>query len=152
MSSILPYFRPRECFPGNMASHPDVSAGGASAPPANAITALPRDAASYPQLRLRVPLHLYRTTKTTLFFSRANLLIPFVPLAIVAANLKWNPVALFTLSFLAIFPLAELLSWSTEQVAASVGQTIGGLLNATCGNLVEMIVSRPCTTALNLLY
>jgi Ca2+:H+ antiporter len=53
---------------------------------------------------------------------------------------------------LAIFPLAELLSWSTEQVAASVGQTIGGLLNATCGNLVEMIVSRPYTPPLNLTY
>jgi Ca2+:H+ antiporter len=80
----------------------------------------------------------------------ANLMLAFVPLSIVAAALDWNPVAVFTLSFFAIFPLAELLSWSTEQLSASVGQTVGGLLNATFGNAVEMIVSRACTTPPNL--
>jgi hypothetical protein len=44
---------------------------------------------------------------------------------------------------LAIFPLAEILSYSTEELSASMGQIIGGLINATFGNAVEMIVSRP---------
>jgi Ca2+:H+ antiporter len=77
-----------------------------------------------------------------MYSSKANWLLFLVPLAIVAANYKWNSVVVFTLSFLAIFPLAELLSWSTEQLAASTGQIIGGLLNATFGNAVEMIVRR----------
>lgn len=47
----------------------------------------------------------------------------------------------FIISFVAIIPLAALLGAATEQCALSVGQTIGGLLNATFGNAVEAIVS-----------
>jgi len=68
----------------------------------------------------------------------------------VAAAREWNPVAIFALSFFAMFPLAELLSWSTEQLSASTGQVIGGLLMAAFGNAVEMIVSRACTTLVSL--
>lgn len=64
-----------------------------------------------------------------------------------AASSGWNPAAVFTLNFLAIFPLAALLSYSTEELSASVGQTVGGLLNATFGNAVEMIVSLPVSNA-----
>jgi Ca2+:H+ antiporter len=49
--------------------------------------------------------------------------------------------ATFTLNFLAIIPLASLLSFATEQLAATMGQTLGGLVNATFGNAVELIVS-----------
>jgi Ca2+:H+ antiporter len=138
-----------------MAPQPsDVSSDGASSPSANKHTALPRALTSYPQILREAPKYLYRTTKTTLFFSKANFLLPFVPLSIIAANPDhpWSPVATFSLSFLAIFPLAELLSWSTEQLSASTGQTIGGLLNATFGNAVEMIVRLACTAQLNVMY
>lgn len=47
---------------------------------------------------------------------------------------------LFVLSVLAIVPLAALLSLATEQVAARTGDSIGGLLNATLGNLTELII------------
>ena len=47
---------------------------------------------------------------------------------------------LFVLSVLAIVPLAALLSLATEQVAARTGDAIGGLLNATLGNLTELII------------
>jgi Ca2+:H+ antiporter len=39
---------------------------------------------------------------------------------------------------MAILPLAALLSFATEELAKSVGQTVGGLINATFGNAVEM--------------
>jgi len=42
---------------------------------------------------------------------------------------------------LAIIPLAALLSFATEELALIVGETLGGLLNATFGNAVELIVS-----------
>jgi Ca2+:H+ antiporter len=45
------------------------------------------------------------------------------------------------LSVLAIVPLAALLSRATESVAARTGDTIGGLLNATLGNLTELLIA-----------
>lgn len=47
----------------------------------------------------------------------------------------------FLLSILAIVPLAALLSLATEQVAARTGDAIGGLLNATLGNLTELLIT-----------
>ena len=47
----------------------------------------------------------------------------------------------FLLSMLAIVPLAALLSLATEQVAARTGDTVGGLLNATLGNLTELLIA-----------
>src|SRR6476659_10244404 len=48
---------------------------------------------------------------------------------------------LFVLSVLAIVPLAALLSHATESVAAKTGDAVGGLLNATLGNLTELIIA-----------
>jgi Ca2+:H+ antiporter len=41
----------------------------------------------------------------------------------------------------AIIPLAATLSRATESVAAKTGDVVGGLLNATLGNLTELIIS-----------
>jgi Ca2+:H+ antiporter len=48
---------------------------------------------------------------------------------------------LFVLSVLAIVPLAALLSRATESVAAKTGDMVGGLLNATLGNLTELLIT-----------
>src|SRR5512136_1669262 len=48
---------------------------------------------------------------------------------------------LFLLSVLAIIPLAVLLSHATESVAAKTGDAVGGLLNATLGNLTELVIA-----------
>jgi len=48
---------------------------------------------------------------------------------------------LFVLSVLAIVPLAALLSHATEAVAARTGDAVGGLLNATLGNLTELVIA-----------
>ncbi len=49
--------------------------------------------------------------------------------------------ALFLLSVFALMPLAALLSRATESVAARTGDAAGGLLNATLGNLTELVIS-----------
>lgn len=49
----------------------------------------------------------------------------------------------FTLNFLAIIPLAAVLSFATEEISKRLGETLGGLLNATFGNAVELIVGLP---------
>ena len=66
----------------------------------------------------------------------------FVPVVLVAARIV--PAAhtlLFVLAVLAIVPLAALLSHATESVAEKTGDAIGGLLNATLGNLTELIIA-----------
>jgi len=85
--------------------------------------------------------HVYSKAKVVLFSNYVNVLLIFVPLGITAGVLKWSPTAIFVMNFLAIIPLAALLSFATEELALMVGETVGGLLNATFGNAVELIVS-----------
>jgi Ca2+:H+ antiporter len=47
----------------------------------------------------------------------------------------------FLLSIGAIVPLAALLSRATEEIAARTGDAVGGLLNATLGNLTEAVIA-----------
>ena len=69
-------------------------------------------------------------------------LLAFVPLLFVVQRLKpGSHTLLFLLSVLAIVPLAALLSHATEAVAAKTGDTVGGLLNATLGNLTELVIA-----------
>eukprot|EP00401_Gymnodinium_catenatum_P039265 CAMPEP_0117550492 /NCGR_PEP_ID=MMETSP0784-20121206/48709_1 /TAXON_ID=39447 /ORGANISM="" /LENGTH=427 /DNA_ID=CAMNT_0005347513 /DNA_START=28 /DNA_END=1311 /DNA_ORIENTATION=+ len=67
-------------------------------------------------------------------------LLIFVPLGIAAHHLDWAATNRFALNFMAIIPLAWLIGKATEDVAATVGETLGGLLNATFGNVVEMLL------------
>jgi len=69
-------------------------------------------------------------------------LLVFVPVVFVAETLgPERHTLLFVLSVLAIVPLAALLSHATESVAAKTGDTVGGLLNATLGNLTELVIA-----------
>jgi Ca2+:H+ antiporter len=69
-------------------------------------------------------------------------LLALVPVALGAAKLvPTAPTLLFILSVLAIVPLAALLSHATESVAEKTGDAVGGLLNATLGNLTELIIA-----------
>lgn len=69
-------------------------------------------------------------------------LLIFVPIVLVAAHFKAaSHIVLFVLSILSIIPLACLLSRSTESVAVKTGDTVGGLLNATLGNLTELVIA-----------
>jgi Ca2+:H+ antiporter len=75
-------------------------------------------------------------------------LLALVPVVLVAAKLV--PTAhtlLFVLSVLAIVPLAALLSQATESVAEKTGDAVGGLLNATLGNLTELIIATAALAA-----
>ena len=69
-------------------------------------------------------------------------LLGLVPVVFVAQSLAPDAhTLLFVLSVLAIVPLATLLSHATESVAAKTGDTVGGLLNATLGNLTELVIA-----------
>src|SRR6185295_11730574 len=69
-------------------------------------------------------------------------LLVFVPVMFAAEKLRPEAhTLLFVLSVLAIVPLAALLSHATESVAVKTGDAIGGLLNATLGNLTELVIA-----------
>lgn len=69
-------------------------------------------------------------------------LLALVPVALVAAQLFPDAhTLLFVLSVLAIVPLAALLGRATKSVAERVGDAAGGLLNATLGNLTELVIA-----------
>jgi len=53
----------------------------------------------------------------------------------------WSDTWVFWLNFIILVPLAAALGELTEDVAEHTNQTIGGLINASLGNAVEIVVS-----------
>ncbi|KAI8097583.1 calcium/proton exchanger [Halteromyces radiatus] len=78
--------------------------------------------------------------KTTMASSYFNILLIFVPMALIASYSDASAPIVFSLNFMAIIPLAKLLGFATEEIALRTGSTIGALLNATFGNAVELIL------------
>ncbi|XP_015873735.3 vacuolar cation/proton exchanger 3 [Ziziphus jujuba] len=73
--------------------------------------------------------------------TKLALLFPAIPLAVVANFYHFGRPWIFALSLLGLTPLAERVSFLTEQIAYFTGPTVGGLLNATCGNATELIIA-----------
>ncbi|KAK3381358.1 Sodium/calcium exchanger protein-domain-containing protein [Podospora didyma] len=94
-----------------------------------------------PNVFVKLPARVWNVAKITLLSSWINLLLLFVPLGFVAGMGEWGAVWVFSLNFCAIIPLASVLSFATEEIAQRLGETLGGLVNATFGNAVELIVS-----------
>ncbi|KAL1206774.1 Vacuolar cation/proton exchanger 4 [Cardamine amara subsp. amara] len=93
----------------------------------------------------RVPWEFLRGILTNLqevlLSTKLFLLFPAVPLAVVAHRYGFPRAWVFALSLLGLIPLAERISFLTEQIAFHTGPTVGGLMNATCGNATEMIIA-----------
>ncbi|KAJ3692276.1 hypothetical protein LUZ60_012626 [Juncus effusus] len=64
-----------------------------------------------------------------------------VPLAIAAQSCGFGSAWVFAFSLIGLAPLAERVSFLSEQIADTAGTTVGGLLNATCGNAPELIIA-----------
>ncbi|KAH0271807.1 Calcium/proton exchanger, partial [Aureobasidium melanogenum] len=78
--------------------------------------------------------------KATLLGSWVNVLLVCVPVGFALRYAHSNGIAIFVVNFVAIIPLAAMLSFATEELAMYVGETLGGLLNASFGNATELIV------------
>jgi len=66
--------------------------------------------------------------------------IPLVAAAAALEALGLYPVLAFIVSALALVPLAGVLGHATEELSGHIGSAAGGLLNATIGNLAELII------------
>ena len=79
--------------------------------------------------------------RATVLNSWINILLIMSPVGIAVYYAHVNPIAVFVINFIAIIPLAAMLSYATEEIALRTGEVLGGLLNASFGNAVELIVS-----------
>jgi Ca2+:H+ antiporter len=70
-----------------------------------------------------------------------NWLLLFVPVSVFLERSEASPALVFFAAALAIVPAARLIVQGTEHIAARTGSAIGGLLNATFGNLPELIIA-----------
>lgn len=73
--------------------------------------------------------------RATVFNSWINILLIMVPVGIAVNYVGIDPVGVFVINFIAIIPLAAMLSYGTEEIALRTGETIGGLLNASFGSV-----------------
>jgi Ca2+:H+ antiporter len=68
-------------------------------------------------------------------------LLIFIPVAFVLESIHASAPLIFFSSALSIIPIAKLIGNSTEHLATYTGEALGGLLNATFGNLPELIIA-----------
>ena len=73
--------------------------------------------------------------------NRLNWLLLAVPVALFFYLQDGNPEMIFLFSMISIMPLAFLMGHATEEIALRAGENLGGLLNATFGNAVEIIIA-----------
>lgn len=64
-----------------------------------------------------------------------------LPLSIIGSIFHWSAVIMFIIYCLTIIALAGFIGRATESLAIVLGPRVGGLLNATFGNAVELIIS-----------
>ncbi|KAF9067714.1 Sodium/calcium exchanger protein-domain-containing protein [Rhodocollybia butyracea] len=95
-----------------------------------------------PQKKMGPAPSMFQSFRSIVCSSWINLLLLCIPVSW-ALNFATpdNDTLIFVFSFLAIIPLAKLLAFATDELSMRVGQTLAGLLNATLGNAVELIVA-----------
>lgn len=79
--------------------------------------------------------------KSIVFGKPVSVLLLLIPLAIWSHYGGWSANYIFWLNFCVMIPLASILGDFTEEAALHTNETVGGLLNATFGNAVEVVVA-----------
>ncbi|KAG8500744.1 hypothetical protein CXB51_004127 [Gossypium anomalum] len=93
--------------------------------------------------RVRCPMlrHFVANLHEVVLGTKLSVIFPVIPLAFVAHFYGFGSPWVFALSLLGVSALAERISFLTEQIAYYIGPTVGGLVNATCGNATELIIA-----------
>ncbi|CAI9288103.1 unnamed protein product [Lactuca saligna] len=92
-------------------------------------------------VRFQILRMLIANVQEVMFGTKLSVLLPAIPFAFVAEFYDVGGPWVFALSLIGLTPLAERVSFLTEQIAYFTGPTVGGLLNATCGNATELIIA-----------
>ncbi|CAB4282279.1 unnamed protein product [Prunus armeniaca] len=111
---------------------------GSRTPPQNMAASMVRkksDPILVSNVRFQMLRSLLNNLQEVVLGTKLALLFPAIPLAIAADFYHFGRPWIFALSLLGLTPLAE------RTIAYFTGPTVGGLLNATCGNATEMIIA-----------
>jgi len=68
-------------------------------------------------------------------------LLLFVPISIILFLFTQEDTLIFLASILAIIPLARIMGYSTKEISLQTNPTISGLLSASFGNAIELIIA-----------
>ncbi|MDD5093298.1 MAG: calcium/proton exchanger [Dehalococcoidia bacterium] len=74
------------------------------------------------------------------WFLPGSLLI-LAPLSIALNTLDIAPVAVFIVTLLSLIPISSLVSRSTQELSLRTATVVGSLLNATFGNIIELMIA-----------
>lgn len=85
------------------------------------------------ELYHKEPFTLRNQVRRTIFSSWVNILLIAAPVGIALNYAGVDGKVVFTVNFIAIIPLAGMLSFATEEIALHLGESLGGLLNASFG-------------------
>lgn len=94
-----------------------------------------------PVLKDGCGMYFRRSLRAVFLGSKMNVLLIAIPFAFISNYLEWGPIPTFVLSMVGLCPLAERISFVTEELAKYTNDTIGGLLNASMGNVPEVIMT-----------
>lgn len=85
--------------------------------------------------RMKAPIPWVQQFRTVLVprWLTINWLLIAAPVGIGLHFTNVDPLVIFIVNFIAIVPLAGILSFATEEIAIRVGEVLGGLLNASFG-------------------
>ena len=87
------------------------------------------------------PMSDFLHIKQAILSNWINVMLLALPFAVASHYLGWPAIIVFIFNLVAVVPLALLLGEITEDLAIRFGDVWGGLINATFGNVVEMILS-----------
>ncbi|KAK7050500.1 Sodium/calcium exchanger protein-domain-containing protein [Favolaschia claudopus] len=79
--------------------------------------------------------------KAAALYTPLNLCLLFIPISWALHFSHQSATLVFIFSALGILPLAAMLGLGTEQIALRTSHSVGGLVNATLGNVVELIIA-----------
>jgi len=85
------------------------------------------------------PYTIKNQLQATIFNSWINILLLAAPVGIALNYAHINGKIIFCVNFIAIIPLAGMLSFATEEIALHVGESLGGLLNASFGYAISFL-------------
>jgi Ca2+:H+ antiporter len=88
------------------------------------------------------PFTVRNQLERTVFNSWVNILLLAAPAGIAINYAGINGKIVFVVNFIAIIPLAGMLSFATEEIALHVGESLGGLLNASFGYVSDLCAAR----------
>jgi len=68
-------------------------------------------------------------------------LLLFIPISLILYFFTKEDTLIFITSILAIIPLARIMGYSTKEISLQTNPTISGLMSATFGNAIELIIA-----------